>query len=252
MQFSFAEIITIASFAPYAYNNSVANNFRGIAKTIDHALLTPSLTTAQIEEGIQTAIRYNVASVCILPYYVRRCAELLKESEVLPSTTIGFPHGANATTTKIAEAIQALEDGAREIDFVVNISQVMSERWEDVHSEIHAVIDVTHNARQKAKIIFENCYLNEAQKIRLCEICGELRADWVKTSTGFGRAGATIEDVKLMRKHSPPEVQIKAAGGIRDLQSVLAFCAAGATRIGTSRTIQILEDYLRQDLKLPF
>jgi len=221
---------------------------REIAKMIDHSLLSPTLTADQLEQGIQTALKYDVASVCIMPYYLSRCAQVLKGSNVKASTTIGFPQGGHTTAVKIAEANQALNDGGEELDFVVNISQVLSGNWDYVRSDIKAVIDVTHDHGQKVKIIFENCYLNDAQKIRLCEICGELKTDWVKTSTGYGTSGATIDDVKLMRNHSPAHVQVKAAGGIRDLNTLLAFRALGVSRIGASRTVEILEECKRRQM----
>lgn len=221
---------------------------RDIAKMIDHSLLIPTLTSDQFEQGIRTALKYDVASVCIMPYYLSRCAQVLKGSNVKASTTIGFPHGGHTTAVKIAEAKQALSDGGEELDFVVNISQVLSGNWDYVRSDIKAVIDVTHDNDQKVKIIFENCYLNDTQKIRLCEICGELKADWVKTSTGYGNSGATIDDVKLMRNHSPAHVQVKAAGGIRDLDTLLAFRALGVSRIGASRTVEILEECKRRQM----
>jgi deoxyribose-phosphate aldolase len=208
---------------------------------IDHSLLSPILNADQLEQGIQTVIPYSVASICIVPYYLKRCVQLLEGSSIKPTTTIGFPHGVQTIAAKVDEAEQALKDGAQELDAVVNISQVVSENWEYVRSELRAIIDVVHGSNQKVKIIFENCYLSDPQKIKLCELCGELNTDWVKTSTGFGTSGATVEDVRLMRKHSPSQVQIKAAGGIRDLESVLSFRQAGVTRIGTSRTIEILE-----------
>ncbi len=209
---------------------------------IDHSLLNPALTVDQLEQGIQIALKYEVASVCIMPFYLKQCSELLKGSGVKASTTIGFPHGAHATFAKISETKQALDDGCEELDVVVNISQVISGNWDYVRSEIVAIIELIHASHQKVKIVFENCYLNNAQKIRLCEICGELRTDWVKTSTGYGISGATPEDVILMRKHSPSFVQVKAAGGIRDLDTLLMFRELGATRIGCSRTAEILEE----------
>jgi deoxyribose-phosphate aldolase len=222
--------------------------FRDIAKMIDHALLNPSLTVDQLEQGIQTALKLDVASVCIMPFYLKRCTQLLKGSNVISGTTIGFPHGGQTTVAKIAEAKQALEEGGEELDMVVNISHAVSNSWDYVRSDIKAIMDVTHDHGKKVKVIFENCYLNDAQKIRLCEICGELGTDWVKTSTGFGPGGATIEDVTLMRKHSPPSVQIKAAGGIKNFDTVLAFRAMGVSRIGCSRTAEILTE-CRQRLK---
>jgi deoxyribose-phosphate aldolase len=216
-------------------------NIKQIAKMIDHALLNPSLTTQQLEEGIVMARQYEVASVCILPFYLKRCAEVLQNSSVKASTTIGFPHGAQSTIAKMHEATLALENGGQELDMVVNISQVLSGNWDFVISDIKAVIEITHARDQKVKVIFENCYLNDDQKIRLCEICSELKADWVKTSTGFGLSGATIEDVRLMRRYSDPSVHIKAAGGIKTLEKIIAFYKAGATRIGCSGTEEILK-----------
>jgi deoxyribose-phosphate aldolase len=209
---------------------------------IDHSLLNPTLTVAQLEKGIRTALDYDVASVCIMPYYLRRAAELLRGSTVKAGTTIGFPHGGHATAIKVAEARQALDDGGEELDMVVNISKVLSGDWDYVGGEIRAVVQAAHARGQKVKVIFENCHLNAAEKIRLCEICGEASADWVKTSTGYGIGGATIEDLRLMRKHSPAHVQVKAAGGVRDLDAALAVRAAGATRFGCTRTAEILEE----------
>lgn len=213
-----------------------------IAKMIDHAILTPAATVGEMEEGIQLAVAYDVASVCILPYFVRRCAEALAGTQVAPSTTVGFPHGAHATAVKEREAARAAADGARELDMVVNVSKTLSGDWDYVRRDIEAVIDVARDTGIKIKVIFENCWLNDRQKIRLCEICGDLRADWIKTSTGFGAGGATLHDLKLMRFHAPDWVQVKAAGGIADLDTVLSFRAVGATRIGTSRTAAILDE----------
>lgn len=218
-------------------------NKKEIAALIDHALLSPSLTADQMEDGIRMAREQEVASVCILPFYLQRCVEMLEGSRIKPGTTIGFPHGTHSTAVKVAEANRALHDGAQELDMVVNISRVLSGNWDAVRVELQEIIGLTHAAGQKIKVIFENCYLNDSQKILLCEICSDFNADWVKTSTGFGSGGATIEDVKLMRTHSPSHVQIKAAGGIRTLEAVMAFAAAGASRIGTSRTVEILQQF---------
>ena len=214
--------------------------YADVAKMIDHALLNPAMSVDDLENGIDLAIAYDVASVCIMPYYLARCSERLKGTTVKVSTTIGFPHGGHATEIKMTEAERAIADGCQELDMVVNISQVRSGHWDDVGRDIAGVTGIAHAAGQKVKVIFENCYLNEQQKIKLCEICTDLDADWVKTSTGFGTGGATHEDLKLMRKHAGEHVQVKAAGGVRDLQSLLAVRQIGVTRCGASRTAEIL------------
>jgi len=217
-----------------------------IAKMIDHSLLNPTLTDTDLEQGCRLALAYDCASVCIMPYYLKRCAEILEGSTVKASTTIGFPHGGHTTPIKVAEAQHALEDGGQELDMVVNISKVLSGDWDYVRQDLKAVIDVTHGRGQKLKVIFENCYLKDEHKIKLCEVCGELGADWVKTSTGYGTGGATIEDLKLMRAHSPGHVQVKAAGGVRDLDKLLEVRALGVTRVGASRTAEILNECKRR------
>jgi deoxyribose-phosphate aldolase len=220
--------------------------YEDIAKMIDHSLLNPMLTDRELEKGCQLAVGYDVASVCVMPYFLKRCAEILQGSTVKASTTIGFPHGGHTTAVKVAEARQALEDGGEELDMVVNISKVLSEDWAYVRADIKAVVDVAHARGQKVKVIFENCYLKDEHKIRLCEICAEVGTDWVKTSTGYGTGGATDEDLKLMRRHSPAHVQVKAAGGVRDLDRLLTVRALGVTRVGASRTADILEECKRR------
>jgi len=224
--------------------------YSDIAKMIDHSLLNPTLAAADLEAGCRLALAYDVASVCILPYALRRCADLLRGSTVKASTPIGFPHGGHTTAIKREEAEQALADGCEELDMVVNISQVLSGNWDYVRADIKAVIDTAHAAGQKVKVIFENCYLGNSHKIELCRICSELNADWVKTSTGYGTGGATHDDLRLMREHAAPHVQVKAAGGIRDLDALLAVRALGVTRCGASRTQEMLDE-CRRRLQLP-
>lgn len=220
--------------------------YADVAKMIDHSLLNPTLTVAQLEEGCRLAREYDVASVCIMPHYLARCAEILSGSTVQPSTTIGFPHGGHTTEVKLAEVRRALQDGGTELDMVVNISRVLSGDWDYVASEIRALTEATHAGGAKIKVIFENCYLDRDQKIRLCEICGEAGVDWVKTSTGYGTGGATDEDLRLMREHSPASVQVKAAGGVRDLDRLLQVRALGVTRCGATRTKEILDEARRR------
>jgi deoxyribose-phosphate aldolase len=221
-------------------------SYADIAGLIDHALLNPPLTDAELDGGCRLAVRYQVASVCILPFYLPRCAELLAGSPVRPGTTVGFPHGGHRTAVKAAEAGRAVADGAAELDMVVNVGKVLGGDWDYVRRDIAAVIDVAHAAGRRVKVIFENGYLADAHKVRLCEICGELNADWVKTATGFGPGGATAADVRLMRRHTPPHVGVKAAGGVRDLETLLEFRGLGATRVGTSRTRDLLDECRRR------
>ena len=225
-------------------------SYHDVSKMIDHSLLNPTLTVSDLESGIELAIAYEVASVCIMPYYLKHCAEKLKGSGVAASTTIGFPHGGHTTEIKKAEAERAISDGCEELDMVVNISQVLSGDWDYVRSDIAAVVEVAHAAGQKIKVIFENCYLNEEQKMKLCEICSELNADWVKTSTGYGTGGATHDDLKLMRQHAGDHVQVKAAGGVRDLDGLLGVRELGVSRCGASRTAEILGE-ARKRLGMP-
>lgn len=221
-----------------------------LAKMIDHSLLNPALTTEELESGCHLARLYDTASVCILPYYLSHSADLLEGSTVKPSTTIGFPHGGHTTAIKAAEAERAVADGALELDMVINISKALSGDWEYVTTDITAVVDVAHAAKRQVKVIFENYYLQEDHKIRLCEICGEIGVDWVKTSTGYAPGGSTDDDLRLMRRHSPGSVQVKAAGGIRDLDALLRVRAIGVTRVGATRTAQMMED-ARKRLGLP-
>jgi deoxyribose-phosphate aldolase len=224
----------------------VTLRYEDLATMIDHSLLAPTLTWDELEAGCRLALAYDVASVCIMPYALARCADLLAGSTVVPSTTIGFPHGGHTTAVKVAEAERAVADGAAELDMVVNVSLVRSGRWADVRADIRAVTETAHAAGRRVKVIFENCFLDDAQKIRLCEIAGDIRCDWVKTSTGYGSGGATDADLALMRKHTPAHVQVKAAGGIRDLDSLLRVRGLGASRCGTSRTPEILDEWNRR------
>jgi len=221
-------------------------SYEAIAKMIDHSLLNPALTADELEAGCRLALRYDVASVCILPYYAARCAELLAASKVQPSTTIGFPHGGHRTAAKLAEADYALKDGATELDAVINISKARSGDWAYVSDEIRLLTQLAHSRGARIKIIFENAYHDDAAKIRLCEICGEIGVDWVKTSTGYAATGATLQDLRLMRQHSPAHVQVKAAGGVRDLDTLLAVRAIGVTRCGATRTAQMLDECRRR------
>jgi deoxyribose-phosphate aldolase len=216
--------------------------YADISKMLDHSLLNPTMTTADFETGCKLAAAYDCASVCIMPYYLKRCVEILAGTTVQPSTVIGFPHGGHLTATKVFEAKQAIADGARELDMVSNISKTLSGDWDYVRRDIKELVDCCHAAGVKLKVIFENCFLKDEHKIRLCEICSELGVDWVKTSTGYGTGGATLDDLRLMRKHSAPQVQVKAAGGVRDVDTLLAVREIGVTRVGSSISGKMLDE----------
>jgi deoxyribose-phosphate aldolase len=220
--------------------------YEDIAGMIDHSLLQPDLGDAQLDAGCDVAAQYQVASVCIKPYYVRRAAELLRGSAVRVGTTVGFPHGGHRSVVKEFEAERAIEDGAAELDMVVNIGDVLSGNWAAVTDEIASIVGLARPRGAIVKVIFENCYLQDPHKIRLCQACADARADYVKTSTGYGTGGATLDDLRLMRRHTPPDMGVKAAGGIRDLDALLEVRAIGVTRVGASRTADILEECKRR------
>jgi deoxyribose-phosphate aldolase len=217
-------------------------SYTTLAKMIDHSLLQPVLTDGQLDEGCQLAREYDVASVCIKPYAVARAAALLAGSSVAVGTTIGFPHGGHVPAIKVAESERALADGARELDMVVNIGKVLSKDWRYVADDIAGVVQIAHRSGAIVKVIFENCSLQAEHKEQLCRICGEVGADFVKTSTGYGDGGATDEDLILMRRASPPQVQVKAAGGVRTFDRLLAVRALGVSRVGATATKVILDE----------
>ena len=216
--------------------------YLAIAKMLDHSLLQPTLTDADLEKGCLLAREYDVASVCIKPYAVRQAATLLAGSTVAVGTTVGFPQGGHVTAIKVAEAEQAFNDGARELDMVVNIGKVLGQDWAYVARDIRAVVEMAHMHHALVKVIFENCFLGNEHKERLCHICGEVGADFVKTSTGYGDGGATDDDLRLMRRCAPAKVQVKAAGGVRTFERLLAVRALGVTRVGATATRAILDE----------
>lgn len=220
---------------------------REIAKMIDHSLLKPELTTQQVIEGCRLAREYDVASVCVKPCDVKLAQGELAGSDVLVTTVIGFPHGAHTTETKVFEAKQAMEDGAVELDMVLNIGRLLSRDFDYVEGDIRAVVELAHAQGVKVKVILENCYLTDELKEIACKICEKVGADFVKTSTGYGTSGATIEDLELMRRVCSPKVEIKAAGGVRTLDAALAVRRAGATRFGATATKKILDEALARE-----
>jgi deoxyribose-phosphate aldolase len=216
---------------------------RDIAKTIDHSLLKPELDDAFVADGCRLAVEYDVASVCVRPADVRRAAAIVAGSDVKVGTTIGFPHGNHKTATKVFEAQRALADGATELDMVLQIGALRSGRDADVQADIAAVVEVAHGSGAIVKVIFENAYLTDDEKVRACRLSEAAGADFVKTSTGFAPTGATLEDIALMRRSVSPKVQIKAAHGIRSLDALLEVMALGVTRVGATQTKAIIDEF---------
>ena len=216
---------------------------RDIAKTIDHSLLRPELDDAFVEDGCLLAAEYDVASVCVPPVHVRRAAAILAGTDVQVGTVVGFPHGYSTTETKVDEARRALADGATELDMVIQIGALKSGRDADVQADIAAIVEVAHAAGAIVKVIFENAYLTDDEKIRACRLAEAAGADFVKTSTGFAASGATHEDLRLMRANTSPGIGVKAAGGVRTLDALLEVMALGVTRIGATQTKAIIDDF---------
>jgi deoxyribose-phosphate aldolase len=223
-----------------------AYTYRDIAKMLDHSLLQPPLTDAELEQGCRLARDYDVATVCIKPYAVAMARTLLAGSDVGVCTVIGFPHGSHLTAIKVAEAQAAMADGATELDMVVNIGKVRSLDWKYVERDIQQVVEAAHRGKALVKVIFENSMIEREHKVRLCQICGDVGADFVKTATGYGDGGATDEDLKLMREHSLAKVQVKAAGGVRTFERLLAVRALGVTRVGATASPAILDECRKQ------
>ncbi len=235
--------------------------YQDLAKMIDHALLHPTLTDAELVSGCELAMEYQVASVCVKPYHVKHAAELLTGSGVAVGTVIGFPHGGNLTEVKRYETELACRDGASEIDMVINIGKAMSGDWDYVLQDIQTICQESHQHDAKVKVIIETDYLvnggasldGDQLKTKLCQLCLEAGADWVKTSTGFGFVkqagggygyqGATEHDLQLMRAACSTNVQVKASGGVRDLDGLIRVRELGASRCGTSATKAILDAY---------
>ena len=232
--------------------------YEQIAGMIDHSLLHPTMTDKDLEEGCRLAVKYKVASVCIKPYGVKRAAQWLKGSGVKVGTVIGFPHGGSTTDVKRYETQVAISDGASEIDMVVNIGKVLSGDWDYVKEEIRVVCQEAHARGAIVKVIFENDFLpNDEIKIKLCQISELAGADFIKTSTGYGfvkdadgkysSKGATAHDLKLMRANVSGKIQLKAAGGVRDLDSLINARELGCTRCGATATSAIIDEYLRRE-----
>lgn len=235
-----------------------------LAKMIDHSLLHPTMTDQELEDGCKLAAKYRVASVCIKPYYVERAARLLQGTDVVVGAVIGFPHGGSTTEVKRFETESACRDGAAEIDMVINIGKALSGDWDYVEHDIKAVCEEAHRRNAKVKVIFENDYLlnggaglgSDDFKRKLCQISERAGADWVKTSTGYGfikgpdgkysYKGATESDLKLMRASCSAKVQVKAAGGVRDLDGLIMVRDLGGTRCGATATAAMLDEFKKR------
>nr|WP_297068273.1 deoxyribose-phosphate aldolase [Thermococcus sp.] len=214
-----------------------------VARYIDHTNLKPYAMREDIIRLCDEAVQYGFYAVCVNPYRVKLAKDYLRErgAGVKVASVIGFPLGATPTEVKVFEARKALEDGADELDMVINIGALKDGDYEYVKREIAEVVKVAHERNAKVKVIIETCYLTEEEKVKVCELAKEAGADFVKTSTGFGSGGATVEDVRLMRKTVGPGMGVKAAGGIRTYEQAVAMIEAGATRIGASRGVEIVQ-----------
>ncbi|MEX0987973.1 MAG: deoxyribose-phosphate aldolase [Bacteroidales bacterium] len=228
-----------------------------LAKMIDHSILHPTLTDEDLKRECKIARKYDVASVCVKPYAVKQATELVKGSDILVGCVIGFPAGNSAIPVKVFETKQAIEDGAVEIDMVINIGKALGGEWDYIEKEIKSVTDACHAGNAIVKVIFETDFVTrEEDIIKLCEICTKVRADYVKTSSGFGFVkqadggynyqGATIQNLKLMRKHSGVNVKVKAAGGVRTLDDLIAVQNAGAARCGATATKVMIDDAIER------
>lgn len=232
--------------------NTITVTLKQVAKMIDHSLLHPTMTDADIDAGLAIAKKYDVATACVKPYLIPRAKKALEGTDVLVCPVIGFPHGNSTTEVKVFEATRAAEGGGKEIDMVINIGKALGGDWDYVSDEIKQVNDAVVKHGAILKVIFENDFLQESHIIRLCEICSAIGVAFVKTSTGYGfvkqpsglytYAGAIVPHLKLMRQHCKPEVQVKAAGGVRTLDDLLHVMSLGVTRIGATATVAIMAE----------
>jgi len=223
--------------------NSKTISYEELAKVIDHSLLKPEMTEEEVIAGCEIAKKYHVASVCAKPADVPLCVQVLQGTDVAVGTVVGFPHGSSTTATKVFETRDAIANGATEVDMVLNIGALRSGKYDAVRDDIRAVVQAAKEKDVLVKVILENAYLNDEQKVKACQLCEEAGADFVKTSTGYAPSGATIADVKLMRATVSPHVQVKCAGGVRTLPALLEMIDAGVTRSGATTTATMLDDF---------
>jgi deoxyribose-phosphate aldolase len=215
-----------------------------VAKTIDHSILKPDFTYADVEAGAALALKFNTASYCIRPMDVAVVAEALAGSTVNVCTVIGFPHGSTTSAVKAFETADAIKNGAVEIDMVINVSALLSGDYDFVENDIRGVVEVAHAAGASVKVIFETAFLNDELIVKACELTERAGADYVKTSTGFASEGATLHNVKLMKSTVGDRLKVKSSGGVRTLDQLIDYMDAGVTRSGCSATAQVLEEFI--------
>lgn len=220
---------------------------KDIAGMIDLSLLNPTFTHQDVVDGLNLAKEYNVVSVCVRPCDIALTKEMLAGTDIKVTTVIGFPHGTHTTETKVFETEQAIDLGCVEVDVVQNISYTLSGEYDKTEADLKAVVDAAHAKGALVKVIFENAYLNDDQKVKLCEICARVGADFTKTATGYAPSGATLHDLKLMRANTPENMKVKAAGGVRTLDAALKVLAVGGSRFGCTRTKTIMEEALKRE-----
>lgn len=228
-------------------SNQTKVTAKDIAKMIDHSLLNPTMTMQNIIDGCKVAKEYDVASVCVKPSEVALSKIELAGTDVLVTTVVGFPHGSSKTEVKVFEAEEAIKDGVVELDMVLNIGRLLSRDFDYVEKDIKAVVDAAHAKGVIVKVILENCFLTDELKEIACRICEKAGADFVKTSTGYGTGGATIEDLKLMRRVTGPKVRVKAAGGVRTLDNALSVRSVGTVRFGATATKVIMDEAYKRE-----
>ena len=219
------------------------DRYEDVALMVDHSLLRPQLTQAEVEAGLDVAKRYRVAAATMRPCDIDLAVRALAGSEVLPGTVVGFPHGSQNTATKLFETRDLLERGAREIDMVIAISRLLSRDLDYVQAELDSMAELCHRHSAILKVIFENAYLTDEFKILACQCCGKANVDFVKTSTGFAPSGYTVADLKLMRQHTPAHIAVKAASGLKTLDQVLEVRTLGVTRVGLTSTVAVLDEW---------
>lgn len=212
-------------------------------KIFDHTILKPYTTEEDLKKVCDEAIKYGFCSVAVNTGMVANCAEFLKDSDVLVDAAVGFPLGITTIDCKVRETEEAIKNGADEIDYVINIGKIKQGDTNYIKEEMEKIVSVCRKNNVTSKVIFENCYLTDEEKVILCKIASEVRPDYIKTSTGFGPSSATFEDVKLMRENVSADIKVKAAGGVRNLESCLAMLEAGAERIGCSNSSDIADEY---------